>query len=130
VVVDRLPAGAAATAVTIAATHAVIPIAPTLLLLLLAFALVALQTPLPSADMALSSEEYARTVCALLDVPVHGASVIPSLHTLFSLYTEFRDNAHFAKLGAAATAAGGAAAAARAAAFADVDALVEGKDSS
>ena len=66
------------------------------------------QVPLPTADMDMSTEQYARTVCALLDIPVHSASsgagsgnpgpLIQSLHVLFSLYTEFRDNPHFSRL--------------------------------
>jgi intraflagellar transport protein 46 len=63
--------------------------------------------PLPSAAMNMSTEEYARVVCALLDVPVHppagGAAptigpLIQSLHLVFSLYLEFRDNPHFASM--------------------------------
>lgn len=59
--------------------------------------------PLPTADMDMSTEEYARVVCALVDIPVHtGGSaeaapgnLIQSLHLLFSLYMEFKSNAHF-----------------------------------
>ena len=61
------------------------------------------QVPLPTADINMSTEEYARVVCALLDIPVHPGggeaapgSLIQSLHLLFSLYTEFKSNAHFA----------------------------------
>jgi hypothetical protein len=34
------------------------------------------QAPLPSADIDLSLEEYARLACALLDVPVYGPSLV------------------------------------------------------
>ena len=75
--------------------------------------------PLPNADMNMSLDEFARTACALVDIPVHapvaGAALAPgpliqSLHLLFSLYCEFRDNPHFAHLAPGASnirAAGG-----------------------
>ncbi len=59
--------------------------------------------PLPSADMDMSTEEYAKVVCGLLDIPVHTGgggeapgNLIQSLHLLFNLYAEFKSNAHFA----------------------------------
>jgi intraflagellar transport protein 46 len=70
---------------------------------------------LPGADLDLSVEEYARIVCALLDIPVYpsatsaAGSLVQSLHVLFTLYGEFKANAHFAALaagGGAATAGG------------------------
>lgn len=76
--------------------------------------------PLPTADMAMSLEEFARIACAIVDIPVHapvaGAAPAPgqliqSLHLLFSLYCEFRDNPHFAHLAAGANAGVGARAA-------------------
>ena len=54
---------------------------------------------LPSPDMDLSLSEYARMVCAVLDVPVHpgsAKSVTQSLHVLFTLFSEFKGNQHFA----------------------------------
>jgi len=51
------------------------------------------ETPLPSADMNMSVEQYARVVCALLDIPVYD-KVVESLHVLFTLYSEFKTNAH------------------------------------
>jgi intraflagellar transport protein 46 len=43
--------------------------------------------------------DYARLICAMTDIPVHksGAnkSVIESLHVLFTLFVEFRNNQHF-----------------------------------
>jgi len=50
-------------------------------------------TPLPSADLNMSVEQYARVVCALLDIPVYD-KVVESLHVLFTLYSEFKTNAH------------------------------------
>lgn len=61
---------------------------------------------LPGADLDLSTEEYGRTLCALLDIPVY-ASLVQSLHAAFTLYNDFRANAHFAALGNTGGAAGG-----------------------
>lgn len=64
---------------------------------------------LPSPDIALSTEEYVKVLCALLDVPVY-ENIIESLHVVFSLYMAFKDNPHFAarlKEGAAAAGGGG-----------------------
>ena len=49
---------------------------------------------LPSADMDISLEEYARIICAILEIPVHG-NLIESLHVLFSLYAQFEGNQYF-----------------------------------
>lgn len=59
------------------------------------------QIPLPAPDIDMSTEEYAKFCCALLDVPVWsppGSALVQSLHALFSLYCDFRSNAHFANL--------------------------------
>lgn len=53
------------------------------------------QLKLPDPEMDLSVEEYARVICALMDIPVYD-NVIESLHVLFSLYTAFKENPHFA----------------------------------
>jgi len=50
---------------------------------------------LPSPNMDLSVEDYAKVLCALMDVPVYD-SVIESLHVVFSLYSAFKENPHFA----------------------------------
>lgn len=54
---------------------------------------------LPPADIDMDVDEYARTVCALLDVPVHDkagpSALIQSLHVLFTLYSDFKSNQHF-----------------------------------
>lgn len=48
---------------------------------------------------------FARLVCALLDVPVHSdATLVESLHLLFSAYLAFKNNPYFAH---AACSAGG-----------------------
>ncbi|OHS92871.1 intraflagellar transport protein [Tritrichomonas foetus] len=50
--------------------------------------------PLPSADMDLSFEDYAKVICSLLEIPVHG-NIVESLHHLFSLYAQFEGNQYF-----------------------------------
>lgn len=45
----------------------------------------------PSADIDLTLEEYARAACSLLDIPVHN-NIIHSLHHLFTLLAEFKAN--------------------------------------
>lgn len=52
---------------------------------------------LPSADLDLSVEQYARVICACLDIPIH-KNVYESLHVLFTLYLEFSSNQHFMPL--------------------------------
>ena len=51
--------------------------------------------PLPKPEMDLTTDEYARVVCALVDVPVYD-SVPEALHLVFALYTAFKENPHFA----------------------------------
>ena len=44
---------------------------------------------LPPADVDCSVSEYARYVCAVMDIPVYDGSpnsIVQSLHVLFSLY--------------------------------------------
>lgn len=48
--------------------------------------------PLPSVDIALSLEDYVRVVCAILDIPVYEGCMVESLHVLFTLYLEFKNN--------------------------------------
>lgn len=52
------------------------------------------EIPLPSADLDMDLAQYAKIVCALLDIPVYD-KLTESLHVLFTLYTEFKNNAHF-----------------------------------
>jgi intraflagellar transport protein 46 len=49
---------------------------------------------LPGPDIDMTVQEYARTVCAICDIPVY-KSVVESLHVLFTLYSEFKANPHF-----------------------------------
>mmetsp|Transcript_1188 Transcript_1188/g.4084 ORF Transcript_1188/g.4084 Transcript_1188/m.4084 type:complete len:427 (-) Transcript_1188:2794-4074(-) len=51
---------------------------------------------LPSAEIDLSTEDYAKVICALLDIPVQ-ENPIESLHALFSLYLAFKANNHFSR---------------------------------
>ena len=49
--------------------------------------------PLPGLDLDIA--DYVRVVCALLDIPVYD-KLTESLHVLFTLYAEFKNNSHFA----------------------------------
>jgi len=51
-------------------------------------------SPLPSPDLDLSLGEYAKTLCAILDIPTYD-NPIESLHLMFSLFIDFRNNPHF-----------------------------------
>jgi len=53
------------------------------------------EIPLPSAELDMEVRQYAKIVCALLDIPVYDDKLVESLHVLFTLYTEFKNNAHF-----------------------------------
>lgn len=51
-------------------------------------------TPLPSPDLDLSLGEYSKILCSILDIPVYD-NPIESLHLMFSLYVDFKNNPHF-----------------------------------
>ena len=55
------------------------------------------QFPGPEIDM--HPADYTRMICAMLDIPCHklanNKSVVESLHVLFTLFSEFRQNQHF-----------------------------------
>lgn len=51
-------------------------------------------TNLPSADLDMDVKSFAQMVCALLDIPVYEKTT-ESLHVLFTLYSEFKNNSHF-----------------------------------
>jgi len=59
------------------------------------------QVPFPGPDIDMHIADYARMVCAMMDIPVHklanNKSIVESLNLLFTLYVEFRDNEHFKK---------------------------------
>jgi hypothetical protein len=50
--------------------------------------------PLPSPDLDLSLPEYAKALCAIVDIPTYD-NPVESLHVLCSLFIEFRNNPHF-----------------------------------
>jgi len=52
------------------------------------------RTPLPPANLDCSLDEYARVICAMFGIPCRD-STIPSLHVLFTLFSEFNQNQHF-----------------------------------
>ncbi len=52
------------------------------------------QAKLPGADLDVTLKQYAKVVCALLDIPVY-SNHVESLHVLFSLYSAFKENQHF-----------------------------------
>ena len=60
-------------------------------------ALKEMQFPGPEIDM--DPNCYARVILSMLDIPVHklanNKSLIESLHVLFTLFSEFRQNQHF-----------------------------------
>ena len=47
--------------------------------------------------MDLSLDEQARVVCGMLGIPVRPGRKVESLHLLFTLFAEFKDNQHFAQ---------------------------------
>jgi len=56
------------------------------------------RTSLPSKDLDVSLEDYIRIVCAMFDIPIQGTgdkALTESLHVLFTLYSEFKNNDHF-----------------------------------
>lgn len=57
--------------------------------------------PFPGPEIAMSTDEYARTMLAFLGIPVHknagNKAIVEALHVMFSLYSDFRDNIHFKK---------------------------------
>jgi intraflagellar transport protein 46 len=57
---------------------------------------------LPPPQIDLSIRDYARVLCAILDIPVH-QSAIESLHVMFTLYSEFAGNQHFMNMAAGPT---------------------------
>jgi hypothetical protein len=77
-----------------------------LLVLLLLTNHLSVQTRLPSSSMDMTLQEYARICCSIVDIPVHN-SVTQSLHVLFTLYSEFKNNPHFGNIGGAPGGAGG-----------------------
>lgn len=57
------------------------------------------QIPFPGPEIDLHTADYARLVCHFMDIPTHklanNRATIESLHVLFTLYAEFKENVHF-----------------------------------
>lgn len=51
-------------------------------------------TSLPSPDLDMPLPEYAKLLCSLLDIPTYN-NPTESLHVMFNLYWEFKNNPHF-----------------------------------
>jgi len=53
----------------------------------------------PDGSINMSTENYAKIICNMLDVPLHKLnderSIIEALHLVFSVYYEFKENQHF-----------------------------------
>ena len=53
----------------------------------------------PGPEIDMHTSDYARIICTMLDIPVHklanNRSLVESLHVLFTLFNEFRQNQHF-----------------------------------
>ncbi len=56
---------------------------------------------LPTALLDLELVDFCKTLCALLDIPVHDNKLVESMHVLFTLFSEFKANQHFAAYGGA-----------------------------
>lgn len=59
------------------------------------------EVPFPGPEIDLSSEEYAKIMTSMLDIPVHktpnNKGMIEALHVMFTLYSDFKENQHFQK---------------------------------
>ena len=59
------------------------------------------EVTLPTAMIDLSLVDFCKSLCALLDIPVHNNKLVESMHVLFTLFSEFKANQHFAAYGGA-----------------------------
>lgn len=52
------------------------------------------EIPFPGPEIDMHAGDYAKLVCAMVDIPSHklsnSKSIIESLHVLFTLFSEFR----------------------------------------
>lgn len=57
---------------------------------------------LPSASLDIALGDYCRLVCALIGIPVYKGKrgTVESLHSLFTLFSEFNSSQHFGRMGA------------------------------
>ena len=59
------------------------------------------EIPFPDEKLNIPLDSYAKLVCNMVDIPIHNSkggkskSLIESLHVLFTLYSGFKENAHF-----------------------------------
>jgi intraflagellar transport protein 46 len=51
---------------------------------------------LPTAELDMDLPQFVTTLCAILDIPVHEGKLTQSLHLLFTLFSEFKENHHYA----------------------------------
>jgi intraflagellar transport protein 46 len=58
-----------------------------------------MNTKFPSEEIMLDLKDYCQLACNFVDIPVHqnntDRNLIESLHVLFTLFTEFKQNQHF-----------------------------------
>jgi intraflagellar transport protein 46 len=54
---------------------------------------------LPTATLDLELVDFCKALCAILDIPVHDNKLVESTHVLFTLFSEFKANQHFAAYG-------------------------------
>lgn len=59
------------------------------------------EIPFPGPELEVSTEDYAKLICTMLDIPVHNLpdnkGIIEALYVVFTLYSEFKANQHFQK---------------------------------
>lgn len=59
------------------------------------------ETTFPGPEIDLTTDDYAKAVTTMLDIPVHknasNKGTIEALHVMFTLYSTFKENQHFAK---------------------------------
>lgn len=57
--------------------------------------------PFPGPEIDLSTEDYIRAVCMMLDIPIHKTTnnkgLIEACHVMFTLFSTFKENQHFQK---------------------------------
>jgi intraflagellar transport protein 46 len=55
--------------------------------------------PFPDDRLSIGTDNYAKIICSLLDIPIHklnnNKGLIEALHVLFTTYLEFKENQHF-----------------------------------
>jgi intraflagellar transport protein 46 len=53
----------------------------------------------PGPELEVSTQDYARIISMILDIPVHAGKnnkgVIEAMHVMFTLYSDFKENQHF-----------------------------------